>query len=95
MWVAQNNKATCYSPQHTTDIADMANLSPMYKRLHQAIREVDDNHVIFFEPTIIITSVRENSSILVYDHYIVRYHLMALLILDSQKDQEDHCTMTG
>ena len=48
----------CYS-SFTTDVADKINLSPMYARLHQAIREVDDDHVIFFEPTIIITSVRD------------------------------------
>lgn len=30
---------------------------PMYKKLHSAIREVDDRHIILFEPTIMITSV--------------------------------------
>lgn len=29
----------------------------MYKMLHSAIREHDDNHIILFEPTIITTSV--------------------------------------
>lgn len=30
---------------------------PMYKKLHSTIREFDDDHIILFEPTIIITSV--------------------------------------
>ena len=30
----------------------------MYARLHSAIREYDDQHIIFFEPTVAITSVR-------------------------------------
>lgn len=34
----------------------------MYDRLHRAIREIDDSHIIFFEPTIIITSVSESNS---------------------------------
>ena len=38
-------------------VSDPKNLMPMYKKLHSAIREVDDRHVILFEPTIIITSV--------------------------------------
>jgi endoglycosylceramidase len=29
----------------------------MYSRLHAAIRQHDDQHIIFFEPTIIITSL--------------------------------------
>jgi endoglycosylceramidase len=37
--------------------ADSRNLEPMYARLHSAIREYDDQHIIFFEPTIIITSL--------------------------------------
>ena len=38
-------------------VSDPKNLMPMYKKLHSAIREVDDRHVVLFEPTIIITSV--------------------------------------
>ena len=38
-------------------VSDPKNLMPMYEKLHSAIREVDDRHVILFEPTIIITSV--------------------------------------
>lgn len=38
-------------------IADALNLQPMYKKLHSAIRAHDDNHIILFEPSIIITSV--------------------------------------
>ena len=38
-------------------VADPKNLMPMYEKLHTAIREVDDRHIILFEPTIIITSV--------------------------------------
>lgn len=41
----------------TLGVADPKNLMPMYKKLHSAIREHDDNHIILFEPTIIITSV--------------------------------------
>ena len=29
----------------------------MYEKLHSAIRQVDDRHIILFEPTTIITSV--------------------------------------
>ena len=38
-------------------IADQKNLMPMYQKLHSSIRKIDDNHILFFEPTIIITSV--------------------------------------
>ena len=31
---------------------------PMYQKLHSAIREYDEEHIILFEPTTIITSVR-------------------------------------
>ena len=29
----------------------------MYQRLHKAIREYDNEHIIFFEPTVILTEV--------------------------------------
>ena len=47
------------------DVADPKNLMPMYQKLHSAIRQFDDRHVILFEPTIIITSV---SYLCVYMH---------------------------
>lgn len=31
---------------------DHTYLSPMYKRLHDAIRDIDDQHIIFFEPCV-------------------------------------------
>lgn len=34
-------------------VADPKNLSPMYKKLHSAIREHDNDHIVLFEPTII------------------------------------------
>jgi endoglycosylceramidase len=37
--------------------ADSRNLEPMYRRLHTAIREYDNQHIIFFEPTVIITNL--------------------------------------
>ena len=30
---------------------------PMYLKLHNKIRKVDEAHILFFEPTVIITSV--------------------------------------
>ncbi len=48
--------AVSYYPD-ITGVADPKHLEPMYKKLHSAIREHDDNHIILFEPTIIITSV--------------------------------------
>jgi len=32
--------------------ADVINLMPMYQNLHTVIRELDDEHIIFFEPTV-------------------------------------------
>ena len=42
------------------DIADARNLAPMYKKLHDSIRKYDQKHIILFEPTTIITSVRQH-----------------------------------
>ena len=41
------------------DIADQRNLMPMYQKLHSSIRNFDNDHILFFEPTIIITSVSQ------------------------------------
>ena len=49
----------CY---FSSGVSDPKNLMPMYKKLHSAIREYDDEHIILFEPTIIITSVRMTTS---------------------------------
>ena len=32
----------------------------MYSKLHAAIRQYDDQHIIFFEPTVVFTSVSIN-----------------------------------
>ena len=40
----------------TSKIADETNLAPLYANAHSAIREVDDDHIIFFEPTIPFSS---------------------------------------
>lgn len=37
--------------------ADFKNLMPMYSVLHSVIRSYDKQHIIFFEPTVIITSL--------------------------------------
>ena len=37
--------------QLSPHVADKRNLAPMYSKLHQAIRQVDDSHIIFFEPS--------------------------------------------
>lgn len=42
-------------------VADPRNLMPMYEKLHSTIRKIDDEHIIFFEPTIIVTSVSQHS----------------------------------
>ena len=39
------------------DIADKKNLQPMYSNLFEAISQYDQKHLIFFEPTVIFTSV--------------------------------------
>lgn len=44
-------------PSFPPDIADSRNLQPLYQRLHSAIRQEDQNHILFFEPTVIITNV--------------------------------------
>ncbi|CAF5191967.1 unnamed protein product, partial [Rotaria magnacalcarata] len=31
---------------------DRVYLAPMYKKLHEIIRQVDDKHIIFFEPCV-------------------------------------------
>ncbi|CAF5124113.1 unnamed protein product, partial [Rotaria sp. Silwood1] len=31
---------------------DRIYLAPMYKKLHEVIRQVDDKHIIFFEPCV-------------------------------------------
>ena len=46
-----------YDFPQPADISDPKNLMPMYKKLHSAIREHDDKHIILYEPTIITTSV--------------------------------------
>ena len=40
-----------------TDVADRRNLEPLYQSLHSAIRQVDNDHIILFEPTVIITNL--------------------------------------
>lgn len=35
-----------------TGYADQQNLAPMYTNLHNAIRTIDDQHIIFFEPAV-------------------------------------------
>ena len=44
-------------PLNFEGVADAKNLQPMYSRLHTAIRKYDDKHIIFFEPTVMISSV--------------------------------------
>ena len=44
-------------PLNFEGVADAKNLQPMYSRLHTAIRKYDDKHIIFFEPTVIISNV--------------------------------------
>ena len=47
------------SHSHTPipDISDAKNLMPMYQKLHTSIRKFDNDHIVLFEPTVIITSV--------------------------------------
>ena len=51
------------------DIADQRNLMPMYQKLHSSIRKFDNDHILFFEPTIIITSVSQLVSFPGHSHY--------------------------
>ena len=38
-------------------VADPHNLMPLYAKLHTAIRQYDDDHIIFFEPTVLVTQI--------------------------------------
>jgi endoglycosylceramidase len=38
-------------------VSDDVNLAPLYKKLHEGIRQVDNEHILFFEPTVIITEL--------------------------------------
>ena len=59
-WVAPFHSSISFPRPHVSIPvnSDFENLEPMYARLHSAIREYDDQHIIFFEPTVAITSVR-------------------------------------
>ena len=47
-----------YGSDHSTaGVSDSKNLAPMYERLHAAIRKYDNDHIVFFEPTVILTEV--------------------------------------
>lgn len=63
----------CYELLHTelsgrsmsvSGVADSKNLMPMYKKLHTAIRQHDNDHIIFYEPTSIITDVSNQENLL-------------------------------
>ncbi|XP_003382563.1 PREDICTED: endoglycoceramidase-like [Amphimedon queenslandica] len=43
--------------QTEPSVADKKNLQPLYSKLHNAIRQYDTEHIIFFEPTVIFTSL--------------------------------------
>jgi aryl-phospho-beta-D-glucosidase BglC (GH1 family) len=60
--------------------ADSRNLEPMYARLHSAIREYDDQHIIFFEPTIIITSVNTHSIFEARGIFLIRDNIPQLFL---------------
>lgn len=32
--------------------ADRENLAPLYKHVHDMVRQVDDNHILFYEPMV-------------------------------------------
>ena len=34
-------------------VVDRDYLAPMYKKLHQAIRQIDDKHILFYEPCVV------------------------------------------
>lgn len=54
------NEVGVFVKQVTTPpagVSDSRNLAPMYERLHAAIRKYDTDHIIFFEPTVILTEV--------------------------------------
>lgn len=53
-WVGNFYK---HPAQLTPKVADSKNLEPLYEEIHAAIRPVDDEHILFFEPTVAITSL--------------------------------------
>ena len=47
----------------TSGVSDLHNLMPLYAKLHTAIRQYDNDHIIFFEPTVTVTDVSVPASL--------------------------------
>ena len=50
----------------------------MYSKLHDVIRQYDTDHIIFFEPTVIFTSVS-------YTYTYVSFNLFSISIAPSEE----------
>ncbi len=63
-------------------VVDRTYLAPMYKKLHEVVRQIDDKHIIFFEPCVadlLETGLTEGPGGVDYnDRQVFSYHIYCI-----------------